>query len=52
MVDQLITTFIDKQTNMETDQKRNKPSMEQAQILSIMANLDSKDKKDSKKREN
>ena len=36
-VDLLIGTFIDKQTNMESDSKWNKLSMEQAQILSLLA---------------
>ena len=36
-------TFIDKQTNMESDNKWNKLSMEQAQILSLLAKYDNKD---------
>ena len=36
-VDLLLGTFIDKQTNMESDSKWNKLSMEQAQILSLLA---------------
>ena len=41
-VDTLMVTFIDKQTNMESDSKWNKLSMEQAQILSLLANNGSK----------
>ena len=37
-VDLLMGTFIDKQINMESDSKWNKLSMEQAQILSLLAN--------------
>ena len=41
-IDTLIPTFMDKQTNMESDSKWNKLSMEQAQILSLMVKVDSK----------
>ena len=50
-VDELIPTFIDKQTNMESDHKWNKLSMEQAQILSLMAKLENKKEKDTRKSE-
>ena len=43
-------TFIDKQTNMESDNKWNKLSMEQAQILSLLASNHDKSNKRSTSR--
>ena len=44
-IDLLLGTFIDKQINMESDSKWNKLSMEQAQILDLLASNHDKDNK-------
>ena len=49
-VDSLLGTFIDKQTNMESDSKWNKLSMEQSQILSLLVSNQDKDNKRSANR--
>ena len=43
-IDTLIPMFMDKQTNMESDNKWNKLLMEQAQILLLLTKLESKSK--------
>ena len=48
-MDTLIATFIDKQTNMESDSKWNKLSMEQVQILSLLPNNNNNGAKKDKK---
>ena len=49
-VDLFISTFVDKQTNMELGNKWNKLSMDQAQILSLLSNYKSKESKSGNKR--
>ena len=49
-IDSLIQLLIDKQTNMESDKKWNKLSMEQAQILSLIATCEGKDATDNTKK--
>ena len=49
-VDTLVGTFIDKQTNMESDNEFNKLSMEQAQILSLLAKYDDKGNNNTSKK--